>query len=474
MANEKEMKKWIIAIGLLLAAGSGWAQQQVILDKVVAVVGNSSILYSDLENYASRLVDQRRQQGYTSDRDPMNEALEGLLMQKLLFQQAQIDSIDVDLGGIQSRAEDQLQSMIERTGSIRQLEEQYHMPVYNIREQLRQLLTEQAYAQGMQNEITSKVTVTPGEVERHIKQISRDSLPMIPEQYVYAQITKFPTSIIKAKRRTRERLLELRNRILSGEAKFETMARMYSVDGSAMRGGEIEPTTLQGLFQPYADALAELKPGQISEVVETQAGFHIIQLIDKRGNLYHSRHILMRPAYTTDELTEPMMELDSLVDLIRKDSITFEQAARKHSDDALTKMNGGLVTNHDILERADAMDVNYTQTKFLKEDFANDSFHKPYVDYLALSRLKVGEVSNAYQATDVMSNQLTKIVKLLEIIPAHKANIEEDYLRLEQMTLADKQERVFNEWLSKRIAGMYVYITPEFRNGEFENKNWVK
>ncbi len=473
--RRNEMKKWIITLSLLLAAVGGLkAQQQVVLDKVVAVVGNSSILHSDMEEYASRLREQRRQQGYTSDRDPMNEALEALLMQKLLYQQAQIDSIEVDLGGIQSRVEEQLQKMIEQTGSIRQLESEYHMPVYNIREQLRQAYTEQSYAHGMQSEITSKVVVTPGEVESFFKSISRDSLPTIPEQYVYAQITKFPSSLVQAKRRTKERLLELRSRIMSGEARFETMARMYSVDGSAMRGGEIEPTSLQGLFQPYADALAELKPGQISEVVETQAGFHIIQLIDTRGNLYHSRHILMRPSFTVDELTEPLQQLDSLADLIRKDSITFEKAAREHSDDALTKMNGGLVTNHDILERADAMDVNYTQTKFLKEDFANDSFHKPYVDYLALSHLKVGEVSNAYQAQDVMGNELSKIVKLLEVIPAHKATLEEDYIRLEQMALMYKQERIFNAWLDKKIAGMYVYISPEYREGEFQNKNWVK
>ena len=469
------MKKWILSLAVLVAfVARVQAQQQVMLDKVVAVVGNSSILYSDLEDYASRMAEQRRQQGYTSDREPLNEAMEALLLQKLLYQQAQIDSVDVDLGGIQSRAEEQLQTMIERSGSIRELEQQYHMPVYNIREELRQLLTEQAYAQGMQGEVTSKVTVTPGEVERYFKTLSRDSLPMIPEQYVYAQITKYPGSILKAKRRTKERLLELRNRIMSGQAKFETMARMYSVDGSAMRGGEIEPTTLQGLFQPYADALAELKPGQISEVVETQAGFHIIQLIDKRGNLYHSRHILMRPSFTAEELSEPLHELDSLADMIRKDSITFEQAAIQHSEDPLTKMNGGLVTNHDILERADAMDVNYTQTKFLKEDFANDSFHKPYADFLALSRLKEGEISKAYQTQDVMGNQLSKVVKLIEVIPAHKANIEEDYLRLEQMALMQKQERVFKAWLDKRIAGMYVYIAPEFRDGAFENKNWVK
>ncbi len=459
---------------LVAAVMSSQAQQQVMLDKVVAVVGGSSILHSDLSEYARQLVEQRRQQGYTSDRDPMNEALEALLMQKLLYNQAQIDSVEVDISGIQSRAEEQLQALIEQAGSIRELEELYHMPVYNIREELRQTMQEQTMAQGMQGEVTANVSITPGEVERFFKSISRDSLPTIPDQYVYAHITRVPASQAEAQRRTRERLLELRSRIMAGEAKFETMARMYSVDGSAMRGGEIEPSPLQGLFQPYADALAELKPGQISEVVETQAGYHIIQLIDKRGNLYHSRHILMRPSYTVEELSEPLHFLDSLADMIRCDSISFEKAAQLHSSDALTKMNGGLVTNHDILQRADALNVDYTQTKFLKEDFANDSFHKPYVDYLHLSRLKEGEVSNAYQADDVMGNQLSKIIKLVEVIPAHKASLEEDYIRLEQMALAQKQERIFREWLDKKIEAMYIYISPEFRDGEFQNKKWVK
>ena len=468
------LKKLIWGVALICAATGVRAQRQVMLDKVVAVVGNSSILYSEVADYGRRLVEQRRAAGYTTDRDPMNEALEGLMMQKLLFHQAQIDSVEIDLSGIQGRVEEQLQLMIDQEGSIPALEAKYHMAIFNIREQLRQNYQEQSYAQAMQNQVTSKVTIVPGEVERFYKKTSRDSLPVIPDQYVYAQITKFPKTIVEAKRRTRERLLELRNRVRSGDAKFETLARMYSVDGSAMRGGEIEPSPLAGLFQVYADALAELKPGQISEVVESQAGFHIIQLIDKRGNLYHSRHILLRPTYTFDELSESLRELDSLADLIRKDSITFEKAAQLHSDDALTKMNGGLMTNHDILERADAMDVNYTQTKFLKEDFANDGFHKPYVDYLALSRLKPGEVSDAYQAEDVMGNQLSKIVKLVEIVPAHKASLENDYIRLEELALNIKREKEFEAWLDRKIAGMYVFIDPEFRDGEFENKNWVK
>ena len=323
----------------------------------------------------------------------------------------------------------------------------------------------------MQREVIGKVTIIPGEVERFYRQTDKDSLPVIGDQYVYAHITKFPKSIDEAKRRARERLLEMRERIITGDAKFDLLARIYSVDGSALHGGEMEPATLQTFVQPFADALSELKPGQISEVVETRYGQHIIQLLDKRGSLYHFRHILLRPVYTIDELTEGTHFLDSIANLIRKDSITFERAALLYSDDAQSKMNGGIVSNHDILERFNAFEAKLTVTKFLREDFAHFG---ALDDYNALIRLKPGEISPAFLTEDIMGNQLAKIVKLVEIIPTHVASLNEDYLRLEEMALNAKQERVFKEWLTKKIDAMYVYIAPEFRDGEFENKSWVK
>ena len=238
-----------------------------------------------------------------------------------------------------------------------------------------------------------------------------------------------------------------------------------------MRGGEMDPAPLASLDSSFAAALENMKPGQISEVVESQFGFHIIQMLDKRGSLYHFRHILLRPVYTIDELTEGTHFLDSIANLIRKDSITFERAALLYSDDAQSKMNGGIVSNHDILERFNAFDAKLTVTKFLKEDFGR---FKSLDDYNALNRLKSGEISEAYLTEDMLGNQMAKIVKLVEVIPTHTASLNEDYLRLEEMALQDKQERVFKEWLSKKIDGMYVYISPEFRNGEFENKHWVK
>lgn len=235
----------------------------------------------------------------------------------------------------------------------------------------------------------------------------------------------------------------------------------------------MEPATLQTFVQPFADALSELKPGQISEVVETQYGFHLIQLIDKKGqplslpsypdppDLHHRRALRARPAARQHRGVD------------RADSLTFEEAALRFSDDPYSRQNGGIVTNHELLEHYNANDARYTATKFLKEDFGNMG-PSAIADFRTLSQLKVGDISPAYQTQDMNGNQLSKIVKLVQIIPTHVASLNEDYLRLEQMALNRKQEKVFGEWLSKKIDGMYVYIDPEFRDGEFANKHWVK
>lgn len=461
-------------IALVLSAGVLTAQKrQVVLDRVVAVVGGSAILYSEVADYAQMLVQQRRQQGYTSDRDPMNEGLEALMSQKLLYSQALIDSVDAS-GDINSYVEDQLQSMIAEAGSIAELEARENMAIFNFREILRQQVTEQEYARSMQQHVVADVKVTPGEVELYFNNLTNEELPIVPEQYVYAQIVRFPTSQEAAKRRTRERLLEMRERIISGKSDMGILARTYSVDpGSAMRGGEYAPGPLSSLTPPFADALEKLKPGQISEVVETDYGFHIIELMEEPKNgMYRYRHILLRPTYTADELNEPVVYLDSLAKVIRADSITFEKAALEHSEDALTKMNGGLVSNHDLLMSSASMaNVKYTTTKFRREDFGNG---KSLQDYSALIRLKEGEVSDAYMSEDLRGNELSKIVKLLQVIPTHSASLVDDYSTIEEMALTKKQEDVFDEWMREKIDGLYVYISPEFRDGEFEYPNWVK
>jgi peptidyl-prolyl cis-trans isomerase SurA len=469
------MKRVLLTALAVVLAGAGiYAQKRfVMLDKVVAVVGNSSIMHSEIEQVAKQLVEARRAEGYTSDRDPMNEALEQLMMQKLLYNQALIDSVDVNTGDIVQRVEAQVQNMTDEAGSVVELERKSHMPIYHIRELVRRQVEEQVYASAMQNEVIGKVKVVPGEVESFYNSTNKEDLPIIAEQYVYAHITKYPKGMEAAKRRTRERLLDMRERIVTGKAQFSTLARMYSVDGAAIRGGELEPTTLQGWVKPFADAVEELKPGQVSEVVETQFGLHIVQMIDKRGSLYHCRHIVLRPTFTTDEIIAPMLKLDSIANLIRKDSLTFEAAALAHSDDKYSKQNGGIVTNHDMLEHYSAFDAKLTATKFLKEDFGVGG-GRSIDDYNAIRYMKKGDISSAFRTSDMNGNEMCKIVKLLDIIPAHNATLDEDYLRLEQIALEQKQEKVFQQWLDTKIEAMYIYIAPEYRQGEFVNKSWVK
>lgn len=459
---------------LLLSASVLTAQKrQVLLDRVVAVVGGSAILYSEVEEQASALVQQRREQGYTSDRDPMNESLEMLMRQKLLYSQALIDSVEI-YSDVNSYVEEQLQAMISEAGSIAELEAREHMAVFNFRELLRQQITEQEYARSMQQEVVGEIQVSPGEVEQYYKNLKAEELPLVPEQYVYAQIVRYPASQEDAKRRTRERLMEMRERIISGKSSMAVLARTYSVDpGSAMRGGELPAGPLEELMTPYADALEKLKPGQVSEVVETDYGFHIIELIDEPKNgLYHSRHILLRPTYTAEELNEPIVFLDSLAAVIRTDTISFETAAMEHSEDKLTKMNGGLVTNHDLLMSSPSYaNVKYSATKFRREDFGDG---KSLQDYSNLIRMKVGDVSAAYMAEDLRRNEHAKIIKLLEVIPTHTATLEEDYTTIEEMALAQKQQKIFDEWMREKIDGLYVYIAPDFREGEWQYPNWVK
>ena len=285
----------------------------------------------------------------------------------------------------------------------------------------------------------------------------------MPQQYVYAQIVRFPTSSTAAKQRVREQLLDMRERIING-TRFDLLARMYSIDATAMRGGDLGWMPLQAWVQPFADAVEKLQPGQISEVVETEFGFHIIELLEKKGDKYHARHIVLRPVYTPDELAADGRFLDSLAQQIRDGKITFEEAALQYSDDKYSRQNGGVVTNSEQLEQQGTGEL--PKNKFMREELQND--------YPALSQLKVGEISPSFQSYDGYGNVLNKIVKLIAIIPAHTANLSEDYTEIESLALQAKREEEFQKWLNSKIDGLYVRIEPEFRDADFDNKNWVK
>ena len=471
--NKRFLGAILTVVCIIFSASFLAAQKrQVMIDRVVAIVGGSAILHSDVTMFAEQIVQSRRAQGFTSDRDPMNESLEALMKQKLLFHQSQIDSIES--GNVDELVSQRIDAMVAEVGSVAKLEEEQHMKIFNLRQIMYNRMTEQQAATAMQNHVIGDVTVTPGEVNLFFSKLKEEQIPLIPEQYVYAQITRFPASMKEAKQRTKERLLDMRERIITGQTSFSVLARMYSVDGSAIYGGEMQPAPSSMYVRPFAEALEKLKPGQVSEIVETEFGFHIIELIDKKGELYHCRHIVLRPTYTREELMQPAHQLDSIARLIRLDSLKFEDAALRYSDDASSKMNGGIVSNHDVLARQGVYDgARLTATRFLKEDFGLEG-GKALEDYNALMRLKVGEISDSFQTTDFTGNQLSKIVKLVEIIPAHVASLEDDYVRLEEMALNQKRERIFREWLDTKIESMYIYIDPEYRDWEFVNRKWIK
>ncbi len=440
--------------------------QTIIADKVVAVVGNSAILYSEVVDYSKQILSQRKERGYTSDRDPMSEALEGLLTQKLLYNQALIDSIEINTAIVSENVDKRVEAMIAEVGSIAALEADAGKPVFEIKADMRRMAEESQYAQMMQSTIMNKVTITPGEVEKYYNSLRTDMLPIVPEQYVYAQITKFPSTTTQAKQRTRERLLEMRERVING-SRFDMLARMYSMDpGSALQGGEMDYIALEQLEKPFAEALSKLQPNQISGVVETVYGYHIIQLIDKKGEQYKCRHILLRPTFTDVELADDLKMLDSLRTEVAEGRVTFEKAALEHSDDKYSKQNGGLVTNHELLEVYGANDTSYSRTSFYKEDLGRD--------YTYMRGLKVGEMSAPFQSADMRGNTLTKLIKLLDIIPAHTASLANDYLQIENIALQHKQQTEFEKWLNKKISMMYVRIDPMMSTAEFENKNWIK
>lgn len=459
-------RTFLVAIVALVATLGVAKAQTVVADKVVAVVGNSAILYSEVVDYSKQILSERKERGYTSDRDPMSESLERLLMQKLLYNQALIDSIEINNSMVLENVEKRVEAMIKEVGSIAALEAEAGKPVFEIKAEMRRMAEESQYAQMMQSTIMQGVKITPGEVENYYHSLRTDMLPIIPEQYVYAQITKLPSSTTQAKQRTRERLLEMRERVING-TRFDMLARMYSMDpGSALQGGEMDYTPLSNFEKPFAEALGKLQPNQISGVVETVYGYHIIQLIDIKGDTYKCRHILLRPTFTDYELADDLKLLDSLRTEIAEGRVTFEKAALEHSDDQYSKQNGGLVTNHELLEVYGANDTSYSRTAFYKEDLGRD--------YTYMRGLKVGEMSQPFQSSDMRGNTLTKLIKLLDIIPAHTASLSNDYLQIEQIALQHKQQEEFQKWLDKKISMMYVRIDPMMDTSDFENKNWIK
>ncbi|HJE87702.1 peptidylprolyl isomerase [Rikenella microfusus] len=447
-------------------AGQAPATPRYIADEVAAIVGGSHILLSDIERTTGEVLKLRQQQGTLSGRPARYEAFETLLLQKMLAEQARADSLDKDLsGGLDDQVEHQIQEMVKEAGSVKALEKKYRKEIYAIKDDLKKDAEDMQLANIMQSNVMQKVSITYKDVARFFETLPTDSLEMVPEQYVYAQIVRFPPETEERKFEVREKLLEYRERILNGES-LGALARLYSMDpGTARNGGEWGPGDINQLVYPVVEALEGLQPGKVSEIIETEYGYHIVELISLKGNLVHFRQILLKPKFTLEETEKEMKLLDSLARQIGTDKQAFEEAVKVYSMDKETNQNGGVVFNSRAAKHY--FDTKYATPKYMKDNLEPQ-------DYIPLSGLKEGEVSKPYEAIDMATGSTVyKIVRLNKVIPSHHASLQEDYEIIADFALQDKQNRELEKWIKETIRKMYVWIAPEYRDYEFDH-NWLK
>jgi peptidyl-prolyl cis-trans isomerase SurA len=426
--------------------------QDGLIDKVVAVVGREMILLYDIESETNMM----RLQGITSDKNIRCEVLENLLLQKLLLVQARLDSLKVSDEEVDAQIDRQMRMMTMRAGSEKAVEELFHKPMFQLKRDLRDIVHEQLLTQNMHATLVKDAPITPTEVEKAYKYIPKDSLPVIPTQYVLRQIIVYPPAG-DAKFDVRRRLLELRERIVNGE-KFNTLAILYSEDpASALRGGELGLRYKQELAPAFADAALALKPGQVSPIVETEFGFHLIQLIEKQGaDMFNCRHILLKPKYTADDRATAFQTLDSIATVIRNGEMTFERAALKLSQDTKTNTSGGLMVN----------DAN------LSSHFEKDQLNP--ADFGVLRNMKEGDISIPYESQDKMGNTQYKIIRLERLIPSHTANLENDYSIIQQLAKQQRQQAAFDKWIQQKQTATFIRIDPMFDHCKFEREGWRK
>lgn len=447
----------------LVVSLPSFAQNKFLVEEVIAVVGSTPVMYSQLESMTTQIIEDRKQNGTKTTQDPRDQAFEALLLQRLLYTQAKLDSLDKDSKPLDEAIQAEVQRQTLEAGSIRALEKRYGKPIFQIKADMQREVELTQLSQQMEQKVRGKVTITYPEVEAFFKSIPTDSLPLIPQQCSYSQIVKMPPATDERKFEIRERLLGYRQRVMDGE-KLAVLARAYSMDGSASRGGEMTQV-LQGLVAPFADAIRQLKPGQISEIVETEYGYHIIELIDLKDDVAHFRHLLLKPQFTVAETAQVNRELDSLVKLITDKKATFEEVVVRHSDDADTRQNKGVAFNSQAYMQTG--DPRMATIYYMMDELQPD-------EYRIIRDMKPGDLSPAFQTIDKKGNIVYKIVRLEKIIPAHPANMELDYDILEVIALRDKQARTIDKWIDEKIKSIDIEINPSMHDVKFDRQGWVK
>lgn len=423
------------------------AQQSQVIDKIVAVVGNNIIMQSDIEEQYMQF---RLQGGIKGSASSIRcEILEDMLFRKLMLNQAELDSITVTEEQIDSDVDRYVRYYISQLGSQEKLEKYYDKDIKSIKNDLRDMLRERQLMEEVQRKIVEGVNATPSDVREFYNTIPKDSIPMVSAQYEIAELVKKPPITLDEKLAVKERLYGLRNRILKGE-RFSTMALLYSEDpGSAKKGGELGFQGRGELVPEFEAAAFALKDGEISEVVETEYGYHIIQLIERRGDYINVRHILLTVKVSPEALQTAYDELEYIADLIRKDSITFDEAVKIHSDED-DKVNGGYLVN-----------PNTGSTLFSAEDLDQQVS-------VVINRLQVGEVSNPVSMKTKNDKDAYRLLVVKRKTTPHKANLKDDYALIQQWTMQKLRQEAINKWINAKSSKAYVKICDDYCDCDFQ------
>lgn len=444
----------IMATLLLIWSNAAMAQNNVI-DEVAWVVGDEAIWKSEVEE--ARL--SALYEGRKFDKDPYCVLPEEMAVQKLFLHQAELDSIEVSDAEVLQRVDYMTNMYIQNIGSREKMEEYFNKTSSQIREQLRVSAREGLTVQKMQQKIMGDVKTTPSEVRRYYTSLSQDSIPYIPTMVEVEIITRKPKIPQEEIEDVKRRLRDYTERVNNGDS-FTMLARLYSEDpGSAMSGGDLGRFMGRGELDPaFANVAFNLQtPDKISKVVESEFGYHIIQLIEKRGDRIRVRHILLKPHVPEEALNESRAYLDSIADEVRKGKFTFEEAAYAISDDKNTRFNGGLLPNEE------------TQTsRFEMQDLPSEIAK-------VVDTMEVGEISKAINMTPRTGQEQTVIVKLKSRIKGHKATVSDDYQRLKEMVVQKKQEEMVEKWIQNKLKTTYVRISDNWKPScDFKYKGWIK
>lgn len=439
---------------LIGAAYYSVAQNNNIAEEVVWVVGDEPIYKSQVEEQYSQMQYER----VPIEGDPYCVIPEQLAINKLFLHQAEIDTIVVEESQVMQEVNARINYFIESLGTKEKVEEYFRKPLPEMRETLVEVMKNQYTVQRVQQELTKDVKATPADVRKYYDKLSKDSLPFVPMQ-VEAQIISIKPVIPQQEiDEVKSRLRDYAQRVNNGESEFSTLAILYSEDGSSARGGEIGFKGRTELLSEYASVAFNLTdPKKASKIVETEAGFHIIQLIEKRGDKINTRHILLKPKVSEKELTEGIERLDSLRTDLLANKFTFEDAAQYLSQDKDTRNNKGLMIN--------------SQTGTSRFEMAQ----LPQEVAKVVDKMNVGDISEPFIMIDPKTNrEIVAIVKLKNRIEGHKANLRDDYEVLKQMYEAYAKNEIVSEWIKKKINSTYVYIEEGWRNCKFEHEGWLK